>query len=426
MENKQSFYLLLSANIISGMAQGVSMLAIPWYFTHILSKGSTFATAYASITFLTIFWSLYAGTLIDRYSRKKIFLTLNIVCGLVLLLISLIGFELEYIPASLVILVLGVTIFNYNIHYPSLYAFAQEVSSKENYGKINSQIEIQGQATSIISGALAAILLSGTSNKTINLLGFNINLPFNIQRWELHEIFLVDAVTYFIAIVLILLIRYKPNVQQIQHGKILNRMKTGFNFLRSNPNLLIFGSASYTIFVILLIEVHLLLPLYVNNHLKEGADIYASSEIYYAIGALLAGFFIRNVFRTNTVRAIILLMFITTSVLLICAFTRNFIIFFIFSLIIGITNAGTRILRITYLLNHIPNNLIGRTNSVFQVINILLRSLFLAIFSIPFFSYGSNITWAYFIGGIFILLSTVVLIKKYKKLLELRVNTVKK
>jgi DHA3 family macrolide efflux protein-like MFS transporter len=36
------------------------------------------------ITFASIFWGLYAGTLIDKYNHKRIFQVMNLVDGLVL------------------------------------------------------------------------------------------------------------------------------------------------------------------------------------------------------------------------------------------------------------------------------------------------------------------------------------------------------
>ena len=74
MQNKQAITLLFLANIISGLAQGISMVAIPWYFVKVVSRPEFFASAYIIITFLTLFWGLYAGALIDRYSRKKLFI----------------------------------------------------------------------------------------------------------------------------------------------------------------------------------------------------------------------------------------------------------------------------------------------------------------------------------------------------------------
>ena len=50
------------------------------------------------------------------------------------------------------------------------------------------------------------------------------------------------------------------------------------------------------------------------------------------------------------------------------SFSDNIILFFTANLILGITNAGVRILRTTYLFSNIPNNLIGRNLVVFLVL----------------------------------------------------------
>ena len=185
MKNKKAIVLIFISNIISGFAQGISMIAIPLFFISTLDEPLVFYNFYLFVTFLVLFWGLYAGTIIDRYCRKKIFIYTNIICGIVILSSSIYGFHNDFIrhnfhfsylnidiQSPLVLLVFGLTMFNYNIHYPNLYAFVQEITDKKNYGKINSYIEVQGQVTSMFAGAFAAILLSG-----INLdFGFLPNL----------------------------------------------------------------------------------------------------------------------------------------------------------------------------------------------------------------------------------------------------------
>ena len=66
--------------------------------------------------------------------------------------------------------------------------------------------------------------------------------------------------------------------------------------------------------------------------------------------------------------------------------------------LLGITNAGVRILRVTYLFKNIPNNIIGRATSVFSSINVIVRMSLIGLFSSPFFFEDDNIRWGYFIG----------------------------
>lgn len=420
MKNKKALNFLFAANTISGFAQGISMLAIPWYFSSILNDSATFGIIYAVTTIVSLFWGLYAGTLIDRYSRKIIFLSTCVVSFIILFSVSIIGYYLNYVPTFLIALVFCFTIFNYNIHYPTLYAFGQEISEKQNYGKTNSLIEIIGQSTSIISGVFAAILLTGINHDFLTEIGINQYFKFEIQPWKLHEIFMLDASTYVIAFILIFFIKYTPiKTFEIDKSSVWNRLIQGFSYLKKQPLLLHFGIASFAIFVILLIHVHQLMPIYVSKHLTANSSTYALGEMIYAVGALLSGIGIRWAFRkTNTINAIIVLMFMSFIAFELLAFTKSITILMLVSFILGLTNAGARILRVTYLFEHIPNNIIGRTSSVFNTINIFLRFTFILLFTLPFFNHSNNIVWAYFIGGLFILVSIIPLILYHKKLIS--------
>ena len=108
-------------------------------------------------------------------------------------------------------------------------------------------------------------------------------------------------------------------------------------------------------------------------------------------------------------------MFIVSIAFIGMSFSDNMILFFTANLILGITNAGVRILRTTYLFSNIPNNLIGRASSVFSSINVTIRMILIFIFSMPFFLIEDNIRWGYFVGASLILITVVLLLYYYKK-----------
>ncbi|PCJ89518.1 MAG: MFS transporter permease [Flavobacteriales bacterium] len=421
MKNKSALHLLLTANVVSGFAQGISMIAIPWYFIDMLGKGSLFAMITAGITIVSLFWSLYAGTLIDRYLRKNIFLTINVIGFFILGSVAVSGFANGEIPIWLVAAVFCFTLLNFQIHYPNLYAFGQEITEKKNYGKTNSLIEIQGQATNMISGGFAVFLLVGVDEKTMEIFGLE-SLNLHIEPWALHEIFLLDACTYFVAFFIVIFIKYIPIKKlEVHTGTIITRIKTGLKFLLGNKPLLIFGTMPYAVFITVLVAAHLLLPMYVSNHLNKGAEIFAICEILFSLGALSAGIWVRKVFKNiHYTAGILVLMLITAAGVFLCAFTNNVLCFLLFSLAFGLANAGIRILRITFLFNHIPNNLIGRSGSIFNQFQIICRFGFLMLFSVPFFSYENNVVVAFFICGIFILASAIPLVAVYKKLVGMK------
>ncbi|MEC7646232.1 MAG: MFS transporter [Bacteroidota bacterium] len=418
MKNKQAISLLFLANIISGIAQGISMIAIPWYFVKIVSRPEVFANSYLLITFLTLFWGLYAGTLIDRYSRKRLFIIINIICGILIGSIAFYGMQIVYLPDLFVVFVFGITIFNYNVHYPNLYAFGQEITEPKNYGRLNSYIEVQGQVTSVLAGAFAAILLTGTTNNTLEIAGLSFLLPFNIEPWKIYEIFLLDAFTYIVVIFIFMLMKYNSIAKEkINKEGLVDRLKGGFQYLRDNPIILIFGLVSYMLFAFTLVEIHVVLPLYVKNFLNMGGNVFASAEIYYSFGAIFSGLLILRLFkRLNTLLGVIILMLVVAFAFY-CMFIYKILwIFFLGNFLLGITNAGVRILRTTYLFNHVPNNLIGRAGSVFSTLNIVVRMLLISLFALPFFQIGDNIRFGYLVGVLMMLLSVIVLIIWYNKI----------
>lgn len=394
------------------MAQGISMLAIPWFFAQ-QEKMASFAFVYMLTNLISLFWIPYSGALIDRYDRRKIFLFLTTIVGTIIFSVAILGLQLGELPWQLVAVIFMLTFLNYAVHYPNLYSFVQEIIEPEYYGKITSYLEIQGQLTSILAGAGAALLLEGTAAGTTQFFGMEWDWPFTISAWKIHEIFLLDATTYFISFLIIWFIRYEPlKKRTYERGTIWQELKTGYHYLRKNPYLFLFGVVSYSVFVSVLLETFFLGALYANEHLQAGANVYATSEIFYASGAVFAGLAIRKIFgKVSLPMGIIMMTFTTGLLFLALAMGKSVGLFFSMLLVLGITNAGIRILRTTYLFSTIPNQVFGRASSIFNLSNILFRIFFLAIFSVPFFQTGIGVKYPFYMLSGFLLVAGMVLVK---------------
>ncbi len=404
MKNTRALLLLFTANAISGFAQGMSMLAVPWYFAA-KQQSEVFTFSYGIITLCVMFFGLYAGTLVDRFSRKNNFLFTSLICGSIILSIGILGSSQQYLPNVLVIAVFGLTMFNYNIHYPTLYAFAHEISTEDAYQRVNSWIEIAGQSTSILSGALAAVLLDG------------IKVPFEIAPWQVWDIFLLDGSTYFLAALLIYFIKYQATKKvNVQLGSVWIRVKTGFSYLKAHPSLLVFGFFSNAVFATVIVGIHSLLPVYVKQHLNGTGAQFATADLIYAVGALLAGLFVGKVFKpAQTLYAIAWLSLVGAAIYLWLFIAKAVWVLYAFCVLLGFSNAGIRVLRLTYFFKYIPNEVMGRVNSIFNMLNVLNRSLFIFLFSIPFFNFESNVIWACFILSVFLGVSGLILLQHAKK-----------
>ncbi len=415
--HRRTLFLLFTANGISGFAQGITMLAVPWYFAQ-QGMSSQFNLLYGIITFITLLWGLTAGTIVDRFNRKHVFLLTNSTEAIILLSVASYGFFIGGLPSWLIVSVFAATIFGFYLHYPNLYAFAHEISSEGEYTKVTSAIEIVGQSTNVLAGAFAALLLEGIDwHPALSLLGQTYQFSFTIEAWSMHEIFMMDGITYLLSIILISLIRYVPRFEdKIERGSFVKRLRSGFRYLRQHPAIFRFGFFSHSIFVIMLVQLHALMPLYVTQHLGAGGHVFGGVEVLYGLGALSAGIGVSRLFRTvHPVLTIAVMMAITTGALLLSATTQSVGIFLGVGLLIGFTNAGTRVIRLAFLFKYIPNEVIGRVNSIFSILNVLMRVCFIMLFSAHFFSIDSNVVFAYFILSLFTTFSALMLMRQKRK-----------
>lgn len=416
MTNKRAISLLFLANSISGCAQGISMIGVVWYINSVLKVGSIYGVFYAFVVLCSMFWGLFAGTLIDKYNRKNIFIGINLVGGIVLLSAACIGFSMDNVPFALSAVVFAATTFVYNIHYPTLYAIAQEISEPKDYVRITSYIEIQGQATTVLSGALAALLMQGYQTGDATFLADFIPTWFHFTPWKLPSILLLDGITYLVSLVVICFVQYTPiKSRVIDLSSIKERMMYGIDYLRNNRLVLVFGTASLAVFITIIICSYYQMPVYIDKFLHRESAVFAGSELFFAFGALCAGISARYLFnKTNIVFKVILLSLIASCCYIVFMFNTYLPVFFCCNFLLGLSNAAIRIYRVTYIFNLVPNHVIGRVNGILNLASYFFRFLIGLMFAIPFFNVGKGVIFSMLFLALFALAGALILISKYK------------
>tara|TARA_B100000427_G_scaffold228114_1_gene191504 strand:+ start:926 stop:2182 length:1257 start_codon:yes stop_codon:yes gene_type:complete len=406
--------LLLIAIISSSLAQGLSIIAIPWYFTDTLQESSKFSFGYSLITFLGLFWGLYAGFIIDHFNRKKILLYINIINSFLFCLIA-IYLKIYHSPNSIIILLgFGVCSLYYIIFFPNFYAIIQELTKKTDYVKINSLIEFFLQFINIIGAATCAFLLAD-NNDFSNYFNTDIGV---FPKWDIENLFLLNSILYLITFIFLSLIEYYPKKKKIQHSisKIFIEIKIAAQFLISKKNIIIYGICSQIVFAFLIVELFSLLPLFVKNCLNESIITFSLADLTYSIGALSAGFLTPIALKKiNKIWFTIVLIIITIIGFLLMITFWNLNMFFISSFMIGITNASIRITRMSYFFEKIPNNLMGRVNTIFNSINTIIRGFLILVLSINWFSESTNVIYGYKIGIYVLMIFMIPLIWMNKK-----------
>jgi len=413
--NRSAIILLFCANAISGVAQGMSMIAIPWFFAQ-NDALPLFGAVYISASIFSLFWVPVSGTIVDKYDRKKIFLTLTTVVGSIILAFAFYGFKINELSLYMVGAIFIITFLNYNIHYPCLYAFIQEITEPEKYAKMTSILEVIGQLTTIMAGAGATLLLEGTEGGLLKIFGYSFNIGVDITPWKIHEIFLLDGITYFAAFLIISLITYIPlKIRKKEAGNIIVRLKTGLSYLKENRAILWYGILSFMVFTGVLLEAFYLGVNYVKNHLLESGDVYANSKMAYSMGAIVIGMSIAQLYKKlNLVQLTLFFTISMACIFMYLSLNQSLVVFFFMMLCIGICNAGTRIVRITYLFKNVPNQFFGRAGSVFFIFHTMLRIFLLLIFQISFFHASNNIIYAYRGMSVLLIITAIALFLKYR------------
>ena len=413
---KKKIILLLVSILTSGMAQGISIIAIPWYFTYELNQPSLFALGYGIITFIGFFWSIYSGTMIDSLNRKKILLGINLFNAVFFLLTSILMLLFEFKSRFLIFGAFGFCCFYYMIFFPNLYALAQELTSNKDYIKINSFIEIESQAISILAALSCGLLLSD-SNPLINTIK---NELFNFNRWTIEQVFLLNGLFYLISFIILMPMKYSKKIINTVPKNIgfLASFKDAVGFLKRQKDIVIYGICSQIIFAFLIVELFTLLPVFVKNCLNQNLIIFSLADVTYCVGAIISGLITAKILKKiEKIDFTIILIIISAYSFFLMSIFPKLNIFFVASLIIGLTNASVRITRMTYFFEKVPNHLIGRTNTIFNSINTIIRNILIFIFSISWFSEGQNVVFGYLIGvSVLIIFVIPLLLLQLKKI----------
>jgi MFS transporter, DHA3 family, macrolide efflux protein len=425
---RHNLWLLLAANSVAQFAQGITMLAIPWAVVGSFGAagGPLNATMVGTATLLTLGWSLYAGTLIDRYNRRNIFWVVQSVAACVLVAAAVIAYSAASVPFWLLAGVFTCTMFVYAIHYPNLYAFTQELFRKGQYSRINAGLEVQGQLTNILGMAVGSVLLAGTTGWSV------LPAAWQLPAQPLYRIFLLNAATYVVAIWLLRSIRPSTTpahdlAKEEANDGVFKRLRTGLGFLWGHPNVMVFGLCAYAVFFGALVLIQVLLPVYVQQVLVSEASTLATAQAALAVGAVLAAGITVRRWRSSRPPAQEVLISLACAVGLIALMASVHTVAVLVGgmLLYGVLNATARIHRVTYIQQQVPGHLLGRVHSSLMFVNYLLRAGVVFTLSLPFFTAegaGGNIVYGMLGLAGLLAVALLVLASRYRKLVPVRVE----
>lgn len=227
----------------------------------------------------------FGGVISDRFSRRKILMTTDLVCGLLCLAISFITNDSLMIVALIFANIVQAIAFGFS--RPANKAIITEVVEKEEIVTYNAHLELVLQVVSVCSPVFSFLVL---------------------QFASLHMTLLLDALTFFIAFVLVAFLpKEEAKVQERKQftGKdIFSDIKDGLDYIWHQKEIffLLLVASSVNFFFA---AFEFLLPF--SNRLYGVKGAYATILTLGAIGSII-GALIANKFKSSMEMLLILLI----------------------------------------------------------------------------------------------------------------------
>lgn len=229
----------------------------------------------------------FGGVISDRFSRRKILMTTDLVCGILCLVISFIRNDSWMIGALIFANIVQAIAFAFS--RPANKAIITEVVAKDEIVTYNAHLELVLQVVGVSSPVLSFLVL---------------------QFASLHMTLLLDALTFFIAFALVALLpKEEPKVQEHKSftGKdIFADIKDGLHYIRHQKEIffLLLVASSVNFFFA---AFEFLLPF--SNKLYGVDGAYATILTMGAIGSII-GALIANKFKSS-IKMLLFLMILT-------------------------------------------------------------------------------------------------------------------
>ena len=337
---------------------GFNLIAISWM---VLEKtGSEYALGkiMASATAPGLMLALFAGVIIDRVNRKWLLVYLDlfrlVVVASFLLVLSQYEFQLWILYPTMILMGLGNSLF-----WPTAQAFVQEIVDEKEYFDANKLLSASYQVGSILGASMG---------------GFIVHLYDPLIALQ------INVATYFISAILISLAPFTFQRSEKNQSSLFDSLKLGFYFLKNKTNILTLGMTTILSDVAIWGSLSVLTITISNEIFNKGTWGYGLLDGFYGIGALfstiLVGYFSKKLGRGQYLA---ICYIIAGLMCLIAPIMPSIYIAAMAFSIMGLHNNSARIIVRTIFMENIPNDIMGRVQTIFGVYTramVILSSLY--------------------------------------------------
>ncbi len=357
---KKKTALFLSSQSTSLFGSMLVQFAIVWHVTLTTQSGAILTISMLSAFLPQIVISLFAGVWADRYNRKVLIISADLLTAVSTLILA-VFFLMGYRELWLIFLVSGIRSVGAGIQTPSVNAFLPQIVPTEKLLRVNS---INGTIQPFIM--IAAPVISGAM----------------MSYSRLEAIFFIDVITAILAVSLLLLIKAPAHhkATSAQKTGYLDDLRAGLVYVRHNrviKTLFIF----FTFIFFLVVPVAFLTPLMVAR--TFGGEVWrlTANEVAFFLGSIIGGIILtvwggfKNRFRTIGLSCVVWAIFFT-GLGLSNAFAMYLVFMFLSGIPMPFFNASTT----TLLQEIVDPDLQGRVFGVQQLIMTTIMPLGMLVF----------------------------------------------
>ncbi|HVU35393.1 MAG TPA: MFS transporter [Opitutaceae bacterium] len=370
---------LIAANTLGSIGSGVTIFSVPWLMVH--QPGGNDAYRWVTIATTLVLFAILPqyGALVDRHSRKAAILASELWGLIATSSMAVLGLVLGRFGMVQLMAIYFCGMLYYTLHYPAKFAMIQQMFDRSQYQSLTGLIEVQGQTAMMIAGGLGGYLVD------------------HVPLWV---ILLFDASTYLFSFLVLSTLPYDATHLETARKSgvsatgaaaprpgVWQSVIVGWNWLRERPRLTVFLTCSLIPFIIIM-AANYLIPIYVAETLHASAVYFAGGEITFAVGAIVAGALLPWLVSRHTAAATIpATMFVFLAGLVLVIVFHVPATFIAANALLGFGNAGCRVARNALMLHIIPVEVMGRVSGFYNVLDRVLRTLFVMAMGIVDF-YG--------------------------------------
>jgi len=344
--------IFLSSQILSLFGSSVVSYAVVWYITLKTGSASLMTVSILASFLPQIVISLFAGVWADRYNRKLLIISSDLLTGISTLVLA-IYFLMGHESITLIFIISAIRSVGSGIQAPAVGAILPQIVPMEKMTRINGINSALTSVMMLLSPAVAGIFFA--------TLGFGYTL-------------LLDVVTAALAVGILAFLKVRTYQRKVKEGDeslkegTISELKAGLSYTRNNKlisRILIF----YAVFFFMVSPAAFLTPIMIARSFGTEVWRLTANEMFWTAGAIFGGIIVawKGEF-SNKIRilAISTISFGLTFILL--GLSTNFIFYLCVMFGSGIFLPFFSTAETVLILENVEEHMLGRVYSIVQII----------------------------------------------------------